>query len=160
LKWIDIFHCNNIEASGITGQKDLRKAARVLIIEGVKLAIISMGERGLFAQTRRVTLEMPALKVPVIDPSGAGDAFCSGTIYKLVKKTSGIQLDISGLSVEDLTNIFLEGAAAGAACVTAVGTTTAVTRENVDRLLNEHGLEILKSTSATTMRTDSGKFAN
>jgi sugar/nucleoside kinase (ribokinase family) len=153
LKWIDIFHCNDTEASGITGQKDPRKAARVLIKEGVKLAIISMGERGVLAQTSRVTLEMPALKVPVIDPSGAGDAFCSGTIYKLVKKASGTQLDVSGLSVEDLTNIFLEGAAAGAACVTAIGTTTAVTRENVDRLLDEHGLEILKSTSVTTTRT-------
>lgn len=150
LKWTDIFHCNNVEASSMTGKKDPRKAAKALIREGVKFAIISMGERGLIVETKKVILEMPALKVPVIDPSGAGDAFCSGVIYKLTQRTRYGPRDVLELSAEDLSDILLEGAAAGAACVTAVGTTTAVTRENVDRLLKEQGPEILKGVLMTT----------
>jgi len=150
LKWMDIFHCSGVEASSMTGEKDPRKAAKALIKEGVKFVIISMGEQGLIAKTKEVTLEMPALKVPVIDPSGAGDAFCSGIIYKLVQKTRYGPRDILKLSAEDLSDILLEGAATGATCVTAVGTTTAVTRENVDCLLKEQGQEILKSVLMTT----------
>jgi len=36
----------------------------------------------------------------------------------------------------------MEGEAAGASCVTAIGTTTAVTIENVSRILEEQGEEI------------------
>jgi sugar/nucleoside kinase (ribokinase family) len=150
LKWTDVFHCNEVEAFNMTGEKDPRKAAKALIKEGVKFVIISMGERGLIAKTEKVALEMPALKVPVIDPSGAGDAFCAGMIYKLVQKTRYEPRDIVDLPAEDLVNILLEGATAGAACATAIGTTTAVTRENVDRLLKEQGQEILKNVLITT----------
>jgi len=152
LKWVDIFHCNNFEASSMTGEKDPRKAAEALNKEGVRLAIITMGGQGLIAKTEENTLEMPALKVPLIDPSGAGDAFCSGMIYKLVQKTCSRPRDISKLSAEDLSDILLEGAAAGASCVTAVGTRTAVTRENVNRLLKEQGQKILEKTSKTAER--------
>jgi len=150
LEWIDIFHCNDAEASSMTGEKEPRKAAQALVKEGVKFVIISMGERGLIARTAQVTFQMPALKVPVIDPSGAGDAFCSGVIYKLVQKMRYEPRDISNLSTDDLTNILLEGAATGASCVTAVGTTTAVTRENVDFLLRQQGPEILGNVVMTT----------
>jgi len=146
LKWTDILHCNNIEASSMTGEEDPRKAANDLIKEGAKLVIVSMGELGLIARTKKYALEMPAFKVPVIDPSGAGDAFCAGMIYKLIRTICGGTMDISVFTVEDVVETLLEGAAAGAACVTAVGTTTAVTRDNVNRLLKEQGSKILKRT--------------
>jgi sugar/nucleoside kinase (ribokinase family) len=149
LKWADILHCNDVEAFSMTGEKDPWKAAKALIEEGVKFVIISRGERGVFAKIKNITLEIPAFKVPVIDPSGAGDAFCSGVIYKLVQKMRHGPRDISVLSIEDLISILLEGAAAGAACVTAVGATTAVTRENVDLLLKEQETEILKNVLIT-----------
>jgi sugar/nucleoside kinase (ribokinase family) len=148
-EWVDIFHCNNVEASSMTGHEDPRRAADALIRHGIGLVIISMGERGLIAKSRRVTLQMPALKVPIADPSGAGDAFCSGVIFGLVKKTRSGPREVGGLSSKVLCDVLLEGTAAGAACVTAVGTTTAVSRENVDRLLKEQGSQILQSTTVT-----------
>jgi hypothetical protein len=50
--------------------------------------------------------------------------------------------EMPDLSIEELTQILLEGEAAGAACVTMVGTTTAVTESNVKMLLEEQGPEI------------------
>jgi fructokinase len=105
-----------------------------------------MGHRGLIAKNQRFTVGMPALKVPIVDPTGAGDAFCSGLIHGLISKRRK-PLNMSSLSSRDLCKVLLEGAAAGAACVTAIGTTTAVNRETVQRLLMSQGPRILKNTS-------------
>jgi len=143
-RFMDIFHCNTDEAKGITGKDDPHEAAEVLINLGVQLAIISMGEKGLIAVNRNVTLEMPTFKVPVVDPTGAGDALCSGMIKGLVKTMGGKRRVLSDLSADELTQILIEGEAAGASCVTMVGTTTAVTEANVKRLLEEQGPQIRK----------------
>lgn len=148
-QWIDILHCNDVEASDMTGHEDPRKAAGLLSEKGVGMVIISMGEKGLIARTRETTLEMPAFKVKVVDPSGAGDAFCAGVIYKLARTISEPS-QISELSVEEICGILVEGAATGAACVTGVGTTAAVTRESVDRLLEQQGQEIHAKTRIST----------
>jgi sugar/nucleoside kinase (ribokinase family) len=87
---------------------------------------------------------MSTFKVPVVDPTGAGDALCSGMIKGLIKAMRKKRRELSDLSAEELTMILLEGEAAGASCVTMVGTTTAVTESNVKKLLEEQGLEIRK----------------
>jgi fructokinase len=117
---------------------------KALIKKGAKFVIVSMGAEGLIAGTKEITLKMPALNVSVVDPSGAGDAFCAGLIYGFIKTTHGERHETLRLPSKGLTSILLEGEAAGAACVTAVGTTTAVTRENVNRLLREQGSAILE----------------
>ena len=150
-EWVDIFHCNMVEASSMTGYREPEKAAEALIGYGIGLAIISMGERGLIAKTQRFTLRMPAFQVPMVDPSGAGDAFCSGVIFGLVKKAHRGPRELRELSPEVLCEVLLEGTAAGAACVTAVGTTTAVNRENVEHLLKEQGSQTLNSTNVTKL---------
>ncbi len=141
---MDIFHCNTDEAKGITGKDNPNEAAKALISRGVQLAVISMGEKGLIAVTRNATYEMPTFKVPVVDPTGAGDALCSGMIKGLVKIIGKKRRMLSDLSDDELTQILIEGEAAGASCVTMVGTTTAVTEANVKRLLEEQGPQINK----------------
>jgi len=143
LDWADVFHCNNLEAAKITGERNPKRAATNLLNKGAKLVIISLGEEGLIVMTRKTLFNMPAFKVPVIDPTGAGDAFCAGVISGLVRASDQEHLEISELSEDELARILLEGEAAGAACVTMVGTTTAVTRDNVDKLLKEQGSTVL-----------------
>ena len=146
LKWTDILHCNNIEALNMTNNKELKEAMETFMKEGVNLAVITMGEHGLVAKTKKFRLTMPAFKVPTIDPTGAGDAFCAGMVYRLVQMMRHKKLEMLKMPIGDLTSVLLEGEAAGAACVTDVGTITAVTRENVDKLLKEQGSTILKHT--------------
>jgi sugar/nucleoside kinase (ribokinase family) len=143
-KFVDIFHCNLDEAKGMTGIDAPHEAAKALIRKGIQLVVISMGEKGLIAETRNTFYEMPTFKVPVVDPTGAGDALCSGMIKGLIKAMRKKRRELSDLSAEELTMILLDGEAAGASCVTMVGTTTAVTESNVKKLLEEQGLEIRK----------------
>jgi len=143
LEWVDVFHCNNVEATKITGEEDPRKAAMKLLNRGAKLVIVSLGGDGLIAITSNIVFSMPALRISVVDPTGAGDAFCAGVMRGLLPKSDQGPLAISELSEDDLAHALLEGEAAGAACVTMVGTTTAVTRKNVDRLLEEQGSNVL-----------------
>ena len=144
LELVDIFHCNNFEASCMTGISDLRGSLRSISEKGTKLAIISMGEKGLVATTEEMIFEMPAFEVPVVDPTGAGDAFCAGIIQALIKMMADKSPDISKLSASDVVDILLHGEAAGAACVTNVGTTTSVTAQKVNELMRQQGLEIRK----------------
>lgn len=141
---IDVFHCNDIEAESMTGERGLEASLSALMDAGIKLAVVSLGEEGLAAGMAGEKISMPAFKVRAVDPTGAGDAFCAGMIYKLIKlKGEGLK---EGLKLDrgELIGVLLEGEAAGAACVTGVGTTTAVTRGNVDSILAEQGARVLK----------------
>jgi len=143
MKWIDIFHCNQDEGREITGKKNPWEAAKYLRKKGAKLVVISLGEKGLIAISKNAIFDMPAFKVPVVDPTGAGDALCAGIIRGLLRIIDHERREISRLSEKELANVLLEGEAAGAACVTGVGTTTAVTEENVTRILKEQKEELL-----------------
>lgn len=147
LEWVDVLHCNNREAEGITGKSDVAEALRVLNRHGVKLAVITAGKDGLAAKYGHETMAMPAFTVPVVDPTGAGDAFCAGAIRYLTKSMRGRH----GSNTIDLTrreflDLLLEGEACGAACVTDAGTTKAVTIGNVLRILGEQKKAIIDRT--------------
>jgi len=68
---------------------------------------------------------------------------CAGIISGLLRVMNRKRREISDLSEKELVNVLLEGEAAGAACVTMVGTTTAVNKENVARILREQKEELL-----------------
>ncbi len=144
MPWTDIFHCNSYEAEKITGKSSPEDAAKALTKRGAPLVIISLGAEGLIAETKNHLFKMSPFKVPVVDPTGAGDALCAGTIRALLRTVTQKRCSLSDLSEDEIAQILLEGEAAGAACVTAVGTTTAVTEENVNKILKEQGTTILK----------------
>lgn len=145
MKWTDIFHCNIDEARQITGEEDPYKACESLINMGASMVVISLGDKGLIARTKKNMFKMPAFKVSVIDPTGAGDALCAGIISGFLRRTGYEPSDIINLSTNDIIEILLAGEAAGAACVTMVGTTTAVTEDNVKRILEAQSEEIKRN---------------
>jgi len=149
LKHMDIFHCNIDEAKTMTGKKNSIEATRALLKKGAKLVVVSLGQEGLIAMTQEKIFRMPAFNVHVIDPTGAGDAFCSGVIRAITRVIRRKKRKLSNLSPSVLQQILLEGEATGALCVTMVGTTTAVERKKVETLLNNQGENILKRSSIT-----------
>jgi len=145
-KFMDVFHCNDLEASEITGKRELTQALKSMIREGLENVFVTTGNRGAAVMTRSGEYaEQRPFKVEAVDPTGAGDAFCAGVIYQLARIRSSTDLK-KALPTSELPQLLLYGQAAGAACVTGIGTTTNVTRENVQRLIKEQGNEILKST--------------
>ena len=134
---IDVFHCNGYESQVLTGEKDPMTACETLVRRGAGLAMITLGPRGLVAGWGENLLRVPVFEVDSVDPTGAGDAFCAGVIDSLLDHPA--LNDVRELSVEDAETILLKGSAAGAACVTSIGATTAVTREKADSLMKEQG---------------------
>ena len=81
-KLIDYFTPNETEAEFYLNKKietteDIRHAANELLKKGIKNVIITLGEKGIFFANRKENFFLDAykLKKPVIDTTGAGDAF-------------------------------------------------------------------------------------
>ena len=142
MEWIDVFHCNDKEASSITNDTDVVGAIRSLVSAGPKIVAVSLGGKGVIAATRNRLIRMKAFRVRVVDPTGAGDAFCAGIIHRLLTHIQKHDSRSLALTDDELIEVLLEGEAAGAVCVTAVGTTSAVTRQNVDALLDAQGSKV------------------
>lgn len=145
LPLIDILHCNGYESEALTGEKDPERAAQALIDSGVSICLITLGSGGLTAAWGDARLRMPAFEVEAVDQTGAGDAFCAGVIDAIldagIKRTS-----LKNASPAKMKPVLLRASAAGAACVTAPGATTAVTERNVNRLIMEQGEKIWAET--------------
>ena len=139
---INILHANQLEASNLTTQNEPIQAARTLNQMGIKLAVVSDGQKGVIASTENHIITMPSYTVSQRDPTGAGDALCAGMInyiYRNKLKSEHI------IDPETIINILLMGQAAGAACVTGLGATTNVTKENLETIL-EHKEKIRNKT--------------
>jgi sugar/nucleoside kinase (ribokinase family) len=146
LRCVDVFHCNLREARGMLGAYEPKGILGELVARGVRLATVSDGAEGLYASTESLFVHMPAFRVEEVDPTGAGDALCSGVMKALIDDgvSSG---QLSTLEPDRLTTLMLRGQAAGAACVTGVGATTEVTMRRVDSLMSEQAALLLESTT-------------
>lgn len=120
---------NESEAEGITGipVTDLASAehaARAFLDLGVGAALITLGESGALLGTKNGSVHVPAFTAgPVLDTTGAGDAFNGGFAVALAE----------GLSPEDATRF---GCATAAISVTRPGTAPSMpTRAEIDALL-------------------------
>ncbi len=151
LRLIDILHCNDLESRALTGEGDPSAASESLLDRGVGLSLITMGERGVMAAVGGLRIALPPFTVEAIDPTGAGDAFCAGIVHAILQ--AGLRReDLAHVNPETLRYVLLEGAAAGAACVTAVGATKAVTREAVDGLIRDQADSVWAGASVRAPR--------
>ncbi|GAH38536.1 unnamed protein product, partial [marine sediment metagenome] len=69
--------------------KTIVENANTLLELGIKVLIVTLGERGAFLLTDQESELIPSANVSqVIDTTGAGDAFSAGFIYGFVKNLS------------------------------------------------------------------------
>jgi sugar/nucleoside kinase (ribokinase family) len=109
LPYADYFLPNLVEAQALTGLNDPDDVAHALLDHGVGTVGLKLGAGGcLVVSGTGERLRLPAFEVPVIDATGAGDAFAAGFM-------AGVWLDWSLERTARLAN------AAGALCVTGAG---------------------------------------
>ena len=77
---------NAKELSLITGEADYCSGADFLIGKGVKIVAIKLGDEGCYVTDGHERLRIEAFKVKAVDTTGAGDAFCAGFLYGLLKE--------------------------------------------------------------------------
>ena len=124
----DILTPNEIEAAELTGipVKDVqsaRNAAKSLLAKGVGVAVVKMGQQGVFAASADKEYFVPPFNVDMVDSVAAGDAFGAGLAVAIAE---GIGID----------NALKFGAAAGALAVTRPGARDAMPyRADVESLL-------------------------
>ena len=81
---------NEVEAEMMTGVhvdslESAKKAAAVFYEKGVKVVVITLGERGVFISKDGREEILPAFSVPAVDTTGAGDAFNGGLLTALAE---------------------------------------------------------------------------
>ena len=91
---IDYFTPNETEAEFYTGikiknEEEAKEASTKLINLGIKKAIITLGEKGLFYSNGKENIYIKALKLNnVVDTTGAGDAFNGALAFALANNKS------------------------------------------------------------------------
>ncbi len=68
--------------------KDYIPAAKSLVQKGIKIVIVSLGERGALFVTRNEVFHALGIRVPVKSKVGAGDSLIGGVVLALARKKS------------------------------------------------------------------------
>jgi ribokinase len=88
LQNVEILTPNEAEAKVLLGHRpdagiDPSQLAHELLRLGPRNVVVTLGEQGAFIATRAWDKEVPAIKVPTVDTTGAGDAFNAGLAVAL-----------------------------------------------------------------------------
>jgi sugar/nucleoside kinase (ribokinase family) len=110
---LDFLFGNQDELGQLTRTRAPQEIARHLRALGVGVVAVKMGERGAYVAADEWEGHVPAFEVPVVDTTGAGDAFCGGFLAAALR----------GWPWEEVTRF---ANAVGALCVTAIGGATGV----------------------------------
>jgi sugar/nucleoside kinase (ribokinase family) len=112
LPWVDYFMPGLEEALMLSGLKDRREAIRYFLERGAKHTVFKMGGEGssiAWLENGSVKeIRIPTYRVPVVDSTGCGDAYCAGFIVAL---SQGWDLEQAGRL----------GSAAGALVIQGLG---------------------------------------
>lgn len=81
----DLVKVNEEELEFLTGTYDLAKGAGLLLDEGVKVVMVTLGPKGAFFATKGYKGNVPGYKFDPVDTTGAGDAFAAGMIAWLLR---------------------------------------------------------------------------
>lgn len=128
LPYIDYFLPSFHEARQcVPGARTPQEVARAFQDEGVGVVALKMGEDGSYLRAGNDEWTLPTYKVAAVDATGAGDAFAAGFLAGVVR---GFDLETCGRL----------GNAAGACCVTEVGTVAGIrSLEETLKFIESHG---------------------
>lgn len=101
---LDVLMAGRHEAAALSGSDEPARMADFFLARGVRQVAIKMGAAGCLLKTAGEQHTLPAFQVPVVDTTGAGDAFAAGFLAGLY---AGLGLRECGLL----------GCACGARCV-------------------------------------------
>jgi ribokinase len=79
---------NSAELELLTGETDYCRGADYMVGKGVRIVAVKLGGSGCYVTDGRERLLIEPFRVEVVDTTGAGDAFCAGFLYGLLREKS------------------------------------------------------------------------
>ncbi|MCD6386543.1 carbohydrate kinase [Candidatus Sumerlaeota bacterium] len=120
MEQVDVVKISEEEWELVTGVKNFSDGAKSILRQGVKLVVVSCGEKGAYFTTQKHSDFVSGFKVKVAETTGAGDAFVAALLVRLLRAFEGGK-DISDLSFDELRGIIRWANAAGALACTKTG---------------------------------------
>lgn len=135
----DVVKLSEEDLGVLVGTADPETGSARLREQGARFVVVTRGKEGCLCRTSRGCAEAEGFAVPVVDTTGAGDAFVGGLIAGLLATdSSGDDLDASDPS--SLRPVLRLANAVGALTTTARGAIPALpSRERVRAFLAEQG---------------------
>jgi sugar/nucleoside kinase (ribokinase family) len=116
----DFLLINDSEARMLSGQNNLKKAARAILDMGPHTLVIKRGEYGAMLFRSDSMFVVPGyLLEDVFDPTGAGDCFAGGFIGYLAQQ--GFDLKLDHISRGELSRAVIYGSVLGSFCCERFG---------------------------------------
>jgi sugar/nucleoside kinase (ribokinase family) len=134
----DFLLINDSEAKMLSGESNLRKAAKKILDMGPHTLVIKRGEYGAMLFRRDSFFVVPGyLLEDVFDPTGAGDCFAGGFIGYLAEK--GFDLEKDHISRGELSRAVIYGSVMGSFCCERFGVERfrTLTRAEIDARFEE-----------------------
>jgi len=85
IPYIDIIKISDEETKLLTDLENEVDASAALIEQGVKIVIVTMGEKGALVRTKEGYITCSAQNVKAVDTTGAGDAFMGSFLWNVAK---------------------------------------------------------------------------
>lgn len=85
-----VFMPNSLELEQLTGEKDYRQGAEVILDMGVKIVVVKLGGKGCYVTDGQEQFHVDAFPVNAVDTTGAGDAFNAGFLYGLLNNKNNL----------------------------------------------------------------------
>ena len=105
---------NENEVRMLTG-KELKEGSEILIRKGAGIVAVKLGEKGCYVTDGKESHLVEPYQTRVLDTTGAGDAFCAGFLYSLIKD-------------KDLYTCAKLGNFVASHCITKIGARTGLPR--------------------------------
>jgi ribokinase len=115
---------NENEVRMLTG-KELKEGSEILIKKGAGIVAVKLGEKGCYVTDGKERHQVKPYQTQVVDTTGAGDAFCAGFLYGLIKG-------------KDLYTCAKLGNFVASRCITKVGARTGLPTQKDLQILFRH----------------------
>ena len=88
IPYLDYFLPSEEQAMLLAGTEDVEAMADFFLKGGVKCVVIKLGSRGCFCKTAQLSFYCGCYDVPVVETTGAGDAFVAGFLSGVLRNGS------------------------------------------------------------------------
>lgn len=117
LPFVDVIKLSEEEAFALSGSDDAENAALALTSGGIRIAVVTMGEKGALLCSGNKCRLVPGYNVQAVDTTGAGDAFWGAFLCGLLKSRNSL----AEVTLEKLVSFARFANAAAAICVSRRG---------------------------------------